>query len=141
MVMGGERYTLLRSGSGWKIKENQFWILSRGTLGDAYTLDSTYWNRLDRLVEEARGERDPLALLSALREAERLPEALRLLTTIPADQKSADIWKIEFWTRYQLGESALAQNALCNAIHRGADPREYPVHLTGMCSSPTGRTK
>jgi len=74
-----ERYELVQTAAGWRVKENRFWPDSRTHAGVTTTYDQATWAKLDAAVDKARAAGEDVGLAHALYEAWRLREGLELM--------------------------------------------------------------
>lgn len=116
-----EIYKLRKTGRGWRVYENRYWIVKAGG-ADAPTLyDAEYWKAKDLAVEAARSAGDKRAESNALAAAGRWPEAHAILVELTSASEELELWDLRMSLALASGLASDAQRAACKCKSLGPE--------------------
>ncbi len=117
----GEIYQLEKTGIGWRVVRNRWWMKEKNSGKGWVRYTSDEWKKLDVVVEEERSRGKSLELAQALKAAFRVKEAWILLRDLCGDNRvDAEIWLERGMVAMRVGDVKDALRSLREA--RRIDP-------------------
>ena len=121
-VQVGEIYRLRKTGEGWKVFENRWWLIRRQIGDRTIVYDAEKLKRADAAVIREKRTGSSEALVSAMRDACRFKEAHRAAIAVTKDKGATAVdWLVRGTLAMQVGDANDAKVSFLKALSLDAN--------------------